>query len=117
MTIKTWHDRIMELEDGVIVTELHVTRYMQAEIDELRAKLAEHKAARIAYASEFPLDAGGEPDVGSIHANIRKLKKDAERFNFLCDCENEQALDLLANHVGHREDLIELVDELIKEKS
>ena len=37
MTIKTWHDRIMELEDGVIVTEPHVTRYMQAEIDELRA--------------------------------------------------------------------------------
>ena len=36
MTIKPWHDRIMELEDGVIVTELHVTRYMQAEIDELR---------------------------------------------------------------------------------
>lgn len=36
MTIKTWHDRIMELEDGVIVTSLHVTRYMQAEIDDLR---------------------------------------------------------------------------------
>ncbi len=36
MTIKTWHERIMELEDGVIVTSLHVTRYMQAEIDELR---------------------------------------------------------------------------------
>ena len=36
MTIKTWHDRIMELEDGVIVTTLQVSRYMQAEIDELR---------------------------------------------------------------------------------
>ena len=36
MTIKTWHERIMELEDGVIVTSLHVTRYMQAEIDDLR---------------------------------------------------------------------------------
>ena len=45
-----------------------------AEIDELREKLADHKAARIAYASEFPKDAEGEPDVGNIHANIRALK-------------------------------------------
>lgn len=58
-----------------------------------------------------------EDEIGDLRANIRKLKKDAERFNFLCDCDNEQALDLLANHVGQREDLIELVDELIKEKS
>ena len=52
-----------------------------------------------------------------LRTAIESLAKDAERFNFLCDCENEQALDLLANHVGQREDLIELVDELIKEKS
>ena len=31
-------------------------------------------AARIAYASEFPADAEGHPDVGNIHANIRALK-------------------------------------------
>lgn len=41
------------------------------------ARLAEYEAARFAYASEFPLSADGEPDVGSIHANIRALKKDA----------------------------------------
>lgn len=32
------------------------------------------KAARIAYASEFPPDENGDPDVGNIHANIRALK-------------------------------------------
>ncbi|MBD9433210.1 hypothetical protein IB257_25005 [Achromobacter sp. ACM03] len=32
------------------------------------------EAARIAYAREFPPDENGDPDVGSIHANIRKLK-------------------------------------------
>lgn len=32
------------------------------------------EAARLAYASEFPLNSKGEPDVGSIHQNIRKLK-------------------------------------------
>lgn len=32
------------------------------------------EAARRAYASEFPNDENGEPDVGSIHANIRRLK-------------------------------------------
>lgn len=36
--------------------------------------VAELEAARIAYASEFPLNEDGEPDTGNIHANIRKLK-------------------------------------------
>lgn len=40
----------------------------------LRARVRELEAARIAYASEFELNADGEPDVGSIHANIRALK-------------------------------------------
>lgn len=60
-----------------------------ARISDLERELAEHKAARIAYASEFP-SLFDEPDVGSIHANIRKLKielaelrKDAERYRFL----------------------------------
>ena len=40
----------------------------------LRARVRELEASRIAYASEFELNADGEPDVGSIHANIRALK-------------------------------------------
>lgn len=32
------------------------------------------QAARRAYASEFPPDGEGEPDVGSIHQNIRAMK-------------------------------------------
>lgn len=51
---------------------------LQAECEELRTALDAHKAARIAYASEFPLGADGTPDVGNIHENIRLLKKDAE---------------------------------------
>ena len=38
------------------------------------ARIAELEAARIAYAREFPVNADGDPDVGSIHANIRALK-------------------------------------------
>lgn len=38
------------------------------------ARVRELEAARMAYASEFPLNEEGEPDVGSVHANIRKLK-------------------------------------------
>lgn len=53
---------------------------LQAECEKLRIALDAHKAARIAYASEFPLGANGTPDVGSIHENIRLLKKDAERY-------------------------------------
>ena len=41
---------------------------------ELRRRIDSLEASRIAYASEFPLTADGEPDVGSILANIRKLK-------------------------------------------
>lgn len=38
------------------------------------AEIAALKAQRMAYASEFPLDADSEPDTGSIHANIRAMK-------------------------------------------
>lgn len=34
------------------------------------------KAARYAYATEFLLNEEGQPDVGSIHQNIRALKAD-----------------------------------------
>jgi hypothetical protein len=40
-----------------------------------KQRINELEAARIAYASEFPADAEGDPDVGNIHANIRALKK------------------------------------------
>lgn len=46
-------------------------------VQDAHKKVQELEAARFAYASEFPPNADGEPDVGSIHANIRKLK--AER--------------------------------------
>jgi hypothetical protein len=44
---------------------------LKSEIDGLRA-------ARVAYASEFPPDEDGEPDVGSIHQNIRSLIDDVK---------------------------------------
>lgn len=52
-------------------------------IEQQAARISELEAARIAYASEFPLNADGEPDVGNIHANIRAMKKDAERYRWL----------------------------------
>jgi hypothetical protein len=41
---------------------------------------------------------------------------DAERFNFLCDCENESALDILAEQLGVRDRLTKMIDDLIKEQ-
>lgn len=38
-------------------------------------RLAALEAARLAYASEFPLNAEGEPDTDNIHQNIRALKQ------------------------------------------
>ena len=45
-------------------------------VAQLKERNSGLEAARIAYASEFPLSSEGEPDVGSIHQNIRKLKAD-----------------------------------------
>ncbi len=56
------------------VTELFTHPPAQPDTEALKARIAEMEAARIAYASEFPLSGNGEPDVGSIHQNIRALK-------------------------------------------
>lgn len=55
--------------DDDVIREAADTIQQQAE------RIKELEAARIAYASEFPLNADGEPDVGSVHANIRELKQ------------------------------------------
>lgn len=47
---------------------------MANDTNALRERIAELEAARLAYASEFPSGPDGQPDVGSIHANIRALK-------------------------------------------
>lgn len=39
-----------------------------------QARVAELEAARFSYAKEFRSDESGDPDVGRIHENIRKLK-------------------------------------------
>lgn len=49
-------------------------------LEAANARVAGLEAARLACASEFPPDAEGLPDVGSIHANIRKLKSDAAHW-------------------------------------
>lgn len=51
---------------------------MHAAIEPYAKRIAELEAARIAYASEFAPDEDGNPDVGSIHENIRKLKANLE---------------------------------------
>lgn len=53
-------------------------------IDSNAVEISGLRAARVAYASEFPLNAEGEPDVGSIHANIRTLKAENEALRKAC---------------------------------
>lgn len=48
-------------------TETREMRDLKTERDQLRA-------AQMAYASEFAMNEDGEPDVGSIHANIKALR-------------------------------------------
>jgi len=49
-------------------------------IPELEAERDGLNAARFAYASEFGFDEDGQPDVGSIHQNIRALKAERDQL-------------------------------------
>lgn len=60
------------------------------EIERLRCEVNGLNAARIAYASEFPPNADGEADVGSIHQNIRAMRKDADRYRHVRDNPNHE---------------------------
>lgn len=61
-----------ESENGPLFWRADVERWAASNAS-LQARVDALEAARRAYASEFPL-VFGEPDVGSIHANIRALK-------------------------------------------
>lgn len=71
----------------------------ESELREAKQRIAELEAARRAYASEFAPTDDGEPDVGSIHANIRKLKQR------IADLEQDAAL----LNTDKRNELIELL--------
>ncbi len=45
----------------------------------------------------------------------KRVRTDTERFNFLCDCEDEGVLDMLAEKLGNRFGLTKWVDALIEE--
>lgn len=58
-----------------------IDAYWQAELRDCRNERDGLTAARIAYASEFAPDEHGNPDVGSVHSNIRALKAERDRIN------------------------------------
>lgn len=53
---------------------LRASRYSADLTMQALETVASLQAARCAYANEFPLNVEGEPDIGSIHANIRTMK-------------------------------------------
>jgi DNA repair exonuclease SbcCD ATPase subunit len=76
--VSVCRDHVADIVDGpCVICALDAAK---ARADNLRADVAELRAARIAYASEFPATADGDPDTGNIHANIRSLKARAERL-------------------------------------
>ncbi|ADP17379.1 hypothetical protein AXYL_04059 [Achromobacter xylosoxidans A8] len=63
------HDEVKQ-QDSDLILELAYAAPQASEA----VRVHQLEAARIAYAREFPPDENGDPDVGNIHANIRKLK-------------------------------------------
>lgn len=73
MTInKDWLHELLHEHDNCV--DESVFDAIVEELDKRDSEINGYKASRIAYASEFPSDSNGDPDVGNIHANIRKLK-------------------------------------------
>ena len=72
----------------------NANRILRDALDAERAELAGMVAQRTAYAREFPPDAEGEPDTGSIHANIRAMKAElAELLTWMCNVPTDAQLD------------------------
>lgn len=71
-----------EIKNESYMDDLHsvnsVINSLAQQVEKLTEERDGLKAARYAYATEFPLDDEGQPDVGSIHQNIRALKSAAK---------------------------------------
>lgn len=83
--IKAKAPRLNQMETLALIgmTLFQACKDLKAERNQLVDEISGLRSARTAYASEFPLNADGEPDVGNVHANIRAMKKDAERYRWL----------------------------------
>lgn len=58
--------------------ELEDIARLIAQAPDLKNRVSQLTAARVGYASEFPFNEEGEPDVGNIHKNIREMKEHLE---------------------------------------
>jgi hypothetical protein len=96
---ESWRDEYESREGHAFPGRLEVWQAAEAP---LLARIAELEAARIAYASEFPPDAEGLPDVGSIHANIRAMKADAERWRTEMRLRNDPGIAIMFVGVSNR---------------
>lgn len=67
-----------ELQKAKDALDLRTTCYEQ--LIKAGQEIEELKAARIAYASEFTPDKNGNPDVDSVHENIRLMKAKLEKI-------------------------------------
>ena len=65
---------------------------LMAQVSRIEAERDGLNAARFAYASEFGLDDEGQPDVGSIHQNIRELKAELDQLR--AELEKVRCLDV-----------------------
>lgn len=95
-----------QIEDYARANVARAVEPLQAEIEALQsenkrlwAEVSELRAARIAYANEFPATKDGDPDTGNIHANIRALKVRADKL--------EKTLRAYQKAVNRIDDLIE----------
>lgn len=87
--IKSLVERLDELLSNGFQPSAVIASEALAALKQQAARIAELESARIAYASEFPLNADGEPDVGNVHANIRAMKARVENLAAVLSKANE----------------------------
>jgi len=80
-------------------------------IEQQASRIAGLEAARIAYASEFPPDAEGLPDVGNIHANIRLLKSDLAALRSDIEAQIQLTREAMAIASAYRATLLDIAEQ------
>ena len=89
------------MDDYAELAEVALAAGLRSEFAALLQERDGLRAARLAYASEFALDAEGYPDIGSVHQNIRALK--VENAALLADKQRLDWLDKNCTRVSDSE--------------
>lgn len=101
--LRDGYDGVSGVFENDVITNMASTMANAANALEAQAReIAGLQAARMAYAREFPFDAEGEPDVGSIHQNIRAMKAEIAELKAQLAATAKNAFEAMPHDIPRR---------------